>query len=67
MTIYTVITQCANEITTSSYLSRREAEQAVCEASGQEKDEWDFDDGTVFDGDSNYETSIWIERSEIKK
>lgn len=64
--VYVVIETCGGETTTSVFATEQEAIEEVEERSNQKQDEWDNDNGTSYEGDTNYEAVVWYEEKELK-
>lgn len=63
--IYIVVRSCNGEVDATAYKTREGAVHAVEYLSGRDSEAWEFDDGTVYEGDNNYETTIQIIESKI--
>ena len=63
---YIVVETCGGEITAWTFANKTSAEKFVEGLSGQDKERWAFDDGTVYDGYNNYETTILIMEDKLR-
>lgn len=63
--VYIVIEKQANTADATAYKTLEDARRAVEHLSGQSREEWQFDNGTIYLGDSNYETVAEIVESKV--
>ncbi len=63
--VYIVVETCSGNADATAYKTREDATRAVEHLSGQSRDIWQFDDGTIYEGDNNYETVAQIIESKV--
>ena len=63
--VYIVVETCGEAVDATAYATRKKAIEYIEAISQQKKEEWDFDDGTIFEGDNNYETVAQVIESKV--
>lgn len=63
--VYIVVETCGESVDATAYKTREDATRAIEHLSGQSREEWEFDDGTIYEGDNNYETTAQIIESKV--
>lgn len=63
--VYIVVETCSENADATAYKTREDAMRAIEHLSGQSREDWGFDDGTMYEGDNNYETTAQIIESKI--